>query len=167
MVNYRAALIAALIHISIHAGPATAVLQAVEHTIPNKEASDQLEIGSLKLFFDDIPSVQAMPQRGGRSSRQTFFFPGVTKGRILKDMESFLFNKKNDKYHVEIASVTAPTVGTQVTFRLEDPAIRITPSSFDTIEGRKGIIFRLFNNDLINRIYRSEKTILHTAAISG
>src|SRR5690606_19380820 len=119
-----------------------------------------LEIANIVFYFS------AEPQLSITKENQTFFFPGVSIATPECERAVQQVNKENNGYKVHIKSVTKPHVGIQVTFVVDNTKCALSCESFNSINLQKGIVFRIYNKDVLHKLEEHITTpILKTASL--
>lgn len=156
--KYCTVLMGLLVHcvISLHAQQITKVFH---HRAPG----DALEIGQIVLYFSQQPTLQVMPSSRTKNE-VVYFFPNaaVTPGayamiNAMKNMPGL--------YKVSIKEVGKPR---GVTLSIAFDPVKVTPpqhESFVAITQDKGLVFRLYNKELLDRLdCHSTKSLLRIAS---
>lgn len=121
--------------------------------------SGYLEIASLMFYFSQQPEVCPV-------NDTCFFFPNVViDGKECEAMVQRI-NQENNGYTITIEPVMTPRKGVQVTFMTGDVPCTLMYASCDSIQLQKGIIFRLYNKNVVGTLQsHANAPILKTASI--
>jgi N-acetylmuramoyl-L-alanine amidase len=131
------------------------------------QKSSSIELGNVVLYVDQYPKVIKMVEKQGNTTLQTFFMPDVeTISSEAADAINRINNQKNSYYAITIAPVTSPQKGLKITIAYDDQHIGIKRHRYDSISLQKSIVFRVYNNKLINDIKQVNKPIIQTACNS-
>ena len=142
-------------------------LKKVYHHRSDK--SKHLERGSLVFYFAQNPIVNRLETKriDDTHEERIFFFPNAVIGsRESKQMINRINNQKT-AYNILIEPVDLPMKGIRVTIRYDLNKIVLSYESFESIGMQKGIIFRLFNKELLDRLDKqSSRPILQTSWVN-
>lgn len=127
-------------------------LKKVFHHIADGDS--YLERGSLSLYFSCDPHIQEVKKATGAQEResQSFFFPhAMVTSNECKGMIDRI-NNTNDFYTIKIENLEFPEKGILVTFNCDVKKIGLSYELFDSIGLQRGIVFHLYNKELINQL---------------
>jgi len=110
-----------------------------------------LEKANISLYFSGDPQVQEYNGRCNAQSCQFFFPKAVINQGECESMVQRL-RDYNGSYGVIIQEVTKPTRGLLLVFNFDPGKVALSYESFDSIGLQKGIVFRLYNKELINKL---------------
>jgi len=123
------------------------------HTTNNKM---YLERAAVSLYFSQDPQMQETTHSGSCS----FFFPHVAiNAQECHDMIKRINEYRND-YTVNITPINK---GIQLVFNFDVHKCAISYERFDSIGLQKGIVFRLYNKDILQQLEQAHnKAVLRT-----
>ncbi len=112
-----------------------------------------LEKGNLSLYFSVQPHVKKM-------NENSFFFPCAIKNEECEAMMQRV-NNHNAEHGVTVEKVVMPNSGILITFAYDPNKVALSYELFDSIGMQKGVVFRLYNRDVINALqHKSDQPIL-------
>jgi N-acetylmuramoyl-L-alanine amidase len=123
-----------------------------------------LERANISLYFSHDPHVQVVQLPKSHGSDFSFFFPGasVASGEC-QAMIDRVNNQKYNGYSISITNVIKPTRGIMLTFKIDQNQCSLAYENFDSIGLQKGLVFRLYNKNVLARIEeQNDKPILRT-----
>ena len=122
-----------------------------------------LERADISLYFSHDPHLQVMQPHTSNGSEFSFFFPGasVASGECQAMIDRI--NHQYNGYSIAITNVIKPTQGIMLTFKIDQNQCSLAYESFDSIGLQKGLVFRLYNKNVLARIEeQNNKPILRT-----
>jgi len=125
-----------------------------------------LEVGNFTLYFNKKPIVNLLKtDRKNNYEEQIFFFPQVlTKGKELKTTIEKM-NKKYAHYEVAITLVKKPMPGVQIKICYDRNKISCAYEEYESIYSQNGVIFRLYNKEVIEKLQSNkDKPVITVAA---
>jgi N-acetylmuramoyl-L-alanine amidase len=123
-----------------------------------------IELGSIVLYLDNYPKVIKKVVHNNNRTEQIFFMPDIES--ISKEALDAIdhINKEKDAHcSINIAQTKEPQKGLKITIAYNDQQVGIFYNRFDSISLQKGVVFRLYNNKLINDIKNTSKPIIQMA----
>ena len=124
-----------------------------------------LEKATLSLYFSGDARVQEY-KTGCTEKSCAFFFPGVKiNGGECESMVQQLHNYRG-LYAITVQEVMQPSPGLLITFNCDPAYYAISYEHFDSIGLQKGIVFRIYNKELLNHLENNHhKPILRTLMV--
>jgi N-acetylmuramoyl-L-alanine amidase len=127
-----------------------------------------LERASISLYFSGDPQLQEVRNKKALDTpSSTFFFPKavISKGECQAMVERL--NNYNDGYTITMQEVVKPSKGILLTFNVDPHKLAISYELFDSIGLQKGIVFRLYNKELLKKLEQANtqpvlRTLWHT-----
>lgn len=113
-----------------------------------------VEKGNVSFYFSRDPLVKDITKviKDGDMVQQSFFFPNaVITTHECEEMMNRI-NEYNGLYQVKIEKNVKLEKGITITFRFPSNKIVLSYDFFDSIGLQKGIVFHLYNKDLINQL---------------
>lgn len=138
------------------------ITKLYHHKVPNRDVS--LEMGSVVLYLTHKPTISVTTKMDGPTKHTIYFLPNVRMKSDLKEIAQQMQQDADQPYRITITNVTGPQQGLQITFTYNPNNVGISYELFDSITLQKGVVFRLFNKNVISRIQASGKPIIQTAA---
>jgi|SRR5579872_4245997 len=123
-----------------------------------------LELGNLVLYFDREPAIQSLTkQQTAQEEKRVLFLPAIKVGD--GEMRSLIngVNQSKGPYTLDIKEVSKPSPGLLITIVFNPSKIGMSFEKFESIGLQKGIVFRFYNKELLDKIELSSKPILQTA----
>ncbi len=142
------------------------LLSEVFHQQRDPKGKDSLEVGNFSLYFTKKPRVNLLKiDQKNSYEEQTFFFPQVLlKGKELKAAIEKM-SKESDHYMVHITLVKEPMPGMQMTIRYDRHKIALFYEECESIGLQNGIVFRLYNKEVIEKLrLHKNKPVLTVAS---
>src|SRR5438132_2240410 len=112
-----------------------------------------LERANISFYFSGDPQLQEVHNKKLCNDQScTFFFPEVVISQgeceaMIKRLQDY-----NDGYTVSIKEVKAPTKGIMLVFNFDHGKFAVSYERFDSIGLQKGIVFRLYNKELLDQL---------------
>ena len=131
-----------------------------------------VELGSVIFYFSKNPKVNSLSKRKTPSGQfiHTFFFPSVqVKNRSVKQMID-VFNAtrgQGSPYRVSVAVVEKPNPGIRFVITYDENKVNVAYDTFESIGLKKGVIFRLYNKELLNKLKKQSSPIMRMACKKG
>ncbi|HLC06997.1 MAG TPA: N-acetylmuramoyl-L-alanine amidase [Candidatus Babeliales bacterium] len=126
-------------------------LNKVFHHMAHNDA--YLERANVSLYFSGDPHVQEIKNKKLHDSTScTFFFPKAVISSGECEAMVNRINNHNDVYKVTITEVVKPTKGVVVAFVVDPNKFAVDYEQFDSIGLQKGIVFRLYNKELLKKL---------------
>ena len=129
-----------------------------------------VEKGNVSFYFSRDPHVKDIKKivKDGDVVQQSFFFPNaVITTHECEEMMNRI-NEYNGVYQVKIEKNVKPEKGITITFRFLSNKIVLSYDFFDSIGLQKGIVFHLYNKDLINQLQlKNNQPLLRTLSYQG
>ena len=141
-------------------------LSKIEHHQNGTQKEDYLEAGNFILYFTRKPIVNLLKiDQKNTHKEQTFFFPNVLlKGKKLQTTIDRM-NRKYGNYTIRVALVKKPMDGIQISIRYDQHKIELTYEEFESISLKNGVVFRLYNKEVIEKLRSNKnKPMLITAS---
>jgi len=124
--------------------------KAYHHTTQNQLC---LERANISFYFSSDPEIQEIKNKTNSELESfSFFFPkaAINQGEC-QEMVNRL-NQQNDCYTIQMTEVVEPTKGIMLGFVINPNKLALSYERFDSIGLQKGIVFRLYNKDLLKKI---------------
>lgn len=133
------------------------------HRVPAEQGATTLELGSIVFYCTKHPEVKETTVSDDKSQKKMRF--------LFKDMKP---NSEFREMMTEFNAVTSPRYRATLAARSRSEAIELTLEYnatkvafsyefFESITKDKGIIFRMYNQDLLNTLQKKEVSILKSA----
>lgn len=128
-----------------------------------------LEQANVSLYFSGNPQVQELKNKRAEDSQSaTFFFPKA----VISDGECEAMVKRLNDYHdcynITMTQVVKPTKGILLAFNVDSHKFAVSYEQFDSIGLQKGIVFRLYNKDLLKQLEQANnQPVLRTLWQTG
>lgn len=123
-----------------------------------------LELGNLVLYFDKEPAVQSLAKKQtAQEEKRVLLLPAI---RVVDaEMRALIegVNRSGGPYTLEIKEVSKPNQGLQISISFNPAKIGMSYEKFESIGLQKGLVFRFYNKELLDKIELSSKPILQTA----
>jgi N-acetylmuramoyl-L-alanine amidase len=127
-----------------------------------------LERANVSFYFSGEAKLQEVKNKNNHDSQSyTFFFPNamIAKGEC-QEMVNRL-NNYSDCYTINMMEVVRPTKGIMLAFAIDPNKFAINYERFDSIGLQKGIVFRLYNKELLKKLEQANnqpvlRTLWHT-----
>jgi N-acetylmuramoyl-L-alanine amidase len=103
-----------------------------------------LERGNVSLYFSQDPRMKKIDM-------QSFFFPCVINSNECDTMIQRI-NNYQGSYSISIEKTTTPDVGIIISFHCDPKAITLSYEEFDSIRLQKGVVFHLYNKQVIDAL---------------
>ena len=139
----------------------------INKVLHHKSSMDALELGQVVMCFTQEPTVERVPKKIiDHSVEMVFFFPatkinGAAHGMVKKLNAD---SKATSLYQV---SVKETAQGTKLIITYDPKKVSIESDSFVNIDCLKGLVFRLYNKELLDSLQKSSGSLLRTASITG
>lgn len=142
-----------------------ALNKVYHHTTQNPVC---LEQANVSFYFSGDPQLQEVKNKKNHDTKSfTFFFPKavITKGECEEMVRRL--NSYNDCYTINMTEVVKPTKGIMLIFNIDPNKFSVSYERFDSIGLQKGIVFRLYNKDLLKQLEQINnqpvlRTLWHT-----
>jgi len=139
------------------------------HTSKNKMS---VELGSVAFYFTKGPKVHLLSKHKTATGQSinTYFFPGVhIKNKNIKQMVDLVNASKghNQPYSIAIEVVEKNNPGIKFIVVYDANKINMAYDAFDSIGLKKGLIFRFFNKELLNKLKKQSTPVRRTAYNKG
>jgi N-acetylmuramoyl-L-alanine amidase len=123
-----------------------------------------LEKANVSFYFSGDPHLQEIKNnRSFGSTSCAFFFPKATISSGECEAMVKQANAYNDGYTMSIEEVEKPVKGIMVIFSFDQQKLALTYEWYDSIGLQKGIVFRLYNKDVLAQLERvNNKAVLQT-----
>lgn len=122
-----------------------------------------LERANISFYFSRDPQVQEIKKEKSNAAITAFFFPeaSIAHGECEAMIQNI--NAQHSGYNVSIKQVTMPARGIEIVFNIDPEQCVLCYESFDSIGLQKGLVFRLYNKDILKSIENNNnKMILRT-----
>lgn len=127
-----------------------------------------LEKANISLYFSGDPHVQEIKNKNlDTETSVTFFFPKAVISAGECEAMVNRINNHNDSYKVTITQVIKPVKGVMLVFTINPNTCVVDYERFDSIGLQKGIVFRLYNKELLKKLEQANnqpllRTLWHT-----
>lgn len=112
-----------------------------------------LEKANISFYFSGDPQLQEVKNKKNfTSSSPTFFFPHAVISQGECEAMVKRLNDYNDSYTVTIKQVMQPVKGILLVFNFDPHKLSLSYERFDSIGLQKGIVFRLYNKELLKKL---------------
>lgn len=137
-------------------------LNKIYHHMTNSPI--HLERANIALYFSGNPQLQECnKQKACNDQSCTFFFPKVVINQNECDAMLKRLHDYNGCYTVTIEEVVKPIKGIMVVFNFDHNKFAIRYEQFDSIGLQKGVVFRLYNKELLQQLEQANnKPVLRT-----
>ena len=130
-----------------------------------------LERANVSFYFSRDPQLQEVKNKKNYDTKSfTFFFPKavITKGECEEMVRRL--NSYSDCYTINMTEVVKPIKGIKLVFNIDPNKFLVGYERFDSIGLQKGIVFRLFNKDLLKQLEQVNnqpvlRTLWHTGSV--
>ena len=127
-----------------------------------------LERANVSFYFSGDPQLQEINNKKAHDCRScTFLFPQavINKGECEAMVKRL--HDHSDCYTITLEEVTKPTKGIMVAFNFDQSKFSVSYERFDSIGLQKGVVFRLYNKELLQKLERANnqpvlRTLWHT-----
>lgn len=139
------------------AAPANVIEQVFYHQ-GNPKHPHHIELVSLVFYCKEDPIMNVLPDRQSQAEKvnHVFFFPQM-------QAQAQLFDKVNriqtEDYSCRMEKVKTPIDGIRLTISYNPSKIVSRYELFDSIKAQKGVVFRFFNNSLIDTLRSQIKEV--------
>ncbi len=128
-----------------------------------------IELGRIIFYFSRNPVVRKNNPIGSGVQQYTFFFPwAAVKNKDVRDMITRLNTKgrgQNMPYHVALQVIDTPlNTGIKLVISCDPKKVNIAYDVFEASDLKKGIIFRLYDKNLLRALEKQHKPIVRTAS---
>ena len=162
--NYRRMVIL-FVGLSMYTIESTQLKKVFHHKgIEQAQSNTSIELGNLVLYLDQFPKISRTVVHKGNITEQRFFLPEIEaqSSDVLAAIERI--NKTKDMpYTVQIAQQKIPQKGLSIILSYNNRLVDIIHNRFDSISLQKGIVFRIYNKELVKKINNTPKSIIQTA----
>lgn len=130
-----------------------------------------MELGSVVLYFDQKPIINALPERADAKRENDlmqliFFLPKTNiNGSSCEKMIENLHNAKTHGYRVQLAQVSTPIPGIKVIITYNSAQVSFSYDQFESIGLQKGLIFRFYNRKLLHKLNKKGALLLRTVQL--
>jgi N-acetylmuramoyl-L-alanine amidase len=141
----------------------------------NAHAQTNIELGSFVLYFEDRPIINSLPERIPETSKQhkdqnktkyTFFLPAVSvNDNACRAMITALNHQKTTNYEVRLQEVSKPIQGIKVIIAYDNNKVNFSYDYYESDGKQRGLIFRFFNKELLEKIGTKNPGLLRTALV--
>lgn len=135
------------------------------HSAGKDDQAISIEKGNLIFYFEGDQRVDllSIDKQADRESR-TFFFPLVeSKNKEVKQALHDLAAIANESYEIIIHEVEKPLKGIKLTIRFNPALIGMAYDAFDSVNLKKGIVFRFYDRSVIEHLRKSGGSVLTVA----
>jgi N-acetylmuramoyl-L-alanine amidase len=124
-----------------------------------------IERANVSCYFSSDPQLQEIKNK--KSCACSFFFPKVVVNSDECASMIQRLREYNDSYTVTIEEVSKPVKGIIVVFNFDQNKFALSYERFDSIGLQKGIVFRLYNKELLKVLEQKNnqpvlRTLWHT-----
>lgn len=138
-------------------------LTKVYHHLNGDSASRSLELGSLVFYFDQEPMIKSLNEQG--KNTVVFFMPLVeAQGAEIDAMIDAVNKSKPHNYTVKIERTKKPEQGLKLVFAYNPELVGLSYDHFRSISMQKGVIFHVYNKELLGKIKSSSHKPVLTVA---
>lgn len=144
----------------------TIVLKKLFHHKGSKSFSS-IELGNVALYFGQAPKVETSMTIQGDSVIQNYFLPSVevSSPECRDTIEKI--NKTNEGiYSIKVTLLNTPKKGINIAFTYPKQRVGMKYNRFESINLQKGLVFRLYNKELLEKMNERGKGIITTASIN-
>lgn len=144
-------------------GPSIQLSKVYHHTA---QSPVYIERANVSCYFSSDPQLQEIKNK--KNCACSFFFPKVVVNS--SECESMIqrLREHSDSYTVTIEEVNKPVKGIIVVFNFDHNKFALSYERFDSIGLQKGIVFRLYNKDLLKILeQKNNQPVLRTLWHSG
>ena len=142
-------------------------LNEVHHHQNGAKEGHYLEAGNFVFYFTKKPVVNLLKiDKKNTYEEQIFFFPNVMlKEKELKDAIERM-SREYGNYTIRVALVKKPMHGVQISIRYDRDKIALAYEEFESISLKSGVVFRLYNKEVIKKLRSNKnKPTLITASV--
>ncbi len=125
-------------------------LNKAYHHITNEPG--YLERANISFYFSRDPQVQEIKNKNTNAHTITFFFPDVSIAQGECEAMIKRISNQHNGYSVAITPVIKPTKGVKLAFNFDPAQCSLGYETFDSIGLQKGIVFRLYNKNVLTSI---------------
>jgi N-acetylmuramoyl-L-alanine amidase len=112
-----------------------------------------LERANISCYFSGDLRVQEMKNNQSCNAQScAFFFPNATVGNDECQAMIQSLRNHNDSYTVTIEQTIKPDKGIMLVFNFDNRKFALSHEAFDSISLQKGVVFRLYNKDLLKKL---------------
>lgn len=124
-----------------------------------------IEIANIVFYLDHDPKITATTVQNGSKVERVFFLAEteIAAKEAIAAVEQ-INRTEGMPYAVKIVQTPYPQKGLRITLAYDDSLVGITHSHFDSISLHKGVVFRLYNKDVIKKINSATTPIIQTAS---
>lgn len=145
--------------------PMILMANSLNKVFHHKRGENNLEIGSLALYFAQIPKIQMLKplKVSEEQEERTFVFKSTSiSASELEKVTRDALQQAGDTYSVRVENVSKDGL-VKLTVSYNPQKIDIQYDSFESVGKEKGLVFRFFNKPLINSLKQKNRSILSTA----
>jgi N-acetylmuramoyl-L-alanine amidase len=124
-----------------------------------------VEKGNVSLYFSHDPEIKDIKKtvNNGEMIEQSFFFPSAVISTQECELMTQRINDYNGAYQVKIEKNQKPVKGITLIFKFPSDKIVLSYDLFDSIGLQKGIVFHLYNKDLLGQLQlKNNQPLLRT-----
>jgi N-acetylmuramoyl-L-alanine amidase len=111
-----------------------------------------LERANISIYFSGNPQVQEVKNKKTDAHTMTFFFPDTSIAQGECEAMVRRISNQHNGYSVVITPVIKPTKGVELAFNFDPEQCSLCYETFDSIGLQKGIVFRLYNKNVLKHI---------------
>jgi len=128
-------------------GPVVQLTKVFHHTA---HSPVYIERANISCYFSGEPQLQEIKNKSNGVC--SFFLPKVVVNP--GECESMIqrLREYSDSYTVTMEQVIAPTKGIIIVFNFDQNKFALSHEQFDSIGLQKGIVFRLYNKELLKKL---------------
>ncbi len=129
-----------------------------------------LERATLSLYFSHEVHVEEtkIKRSADSNSFYRFFIPNVVMTSHECEAMVNRVNSYSDDYRIAIKRVSTPSIGIEITITSSNNRLAVNYEKFDSIGLQKGLVFRLYNKDVLSQLERSNnQPVLRTLWYTG
>ena len=122
-----------------------------------------LERANISLYFSHNPHIECTNATKNRGCKLSFFFPraSIAQGECELMLKSL--TNQYDGYKISVKEIYKSVKGLEFTFDLDPEQCVLRYEKFDSIGLQKGIVFRLYNKNVLRTIEsNNEQPVLRT-----
>lgn len=142
------------------------VLSNIKHYVAQNQKNYCLEAGNFTFYFVKKPMIKfSKVDQNDTHEEKVFFFPNVVlEGREVKSAIEQM-SKGYDHYSIHALLTEKPLRGMQIIIRYDKRKIVLAYEEFESIDLRNGVIFTLYNKNLIQKLHaKKNKSVLVVAS---
>jgi len=125
-----------------------------------------LEFGKVAFYFSKDPVITRLPivttaHDGVLYNQENLILPKVVVHDAVKDIIQRFNAAQSREYQVTLEVVKTPTHGLKMLIQYDPTKVCVTYELFESIKQEKGFIIRFYNKELLDRMSKKDKKLLH------